>query len=81
MPLSSPSHLNIHLPTEQLLHSLTHSSRYSVTNRRCRPQNSALYASFSAGCDAAPLRTPKYHEWTHQAGAEAETRLAEEDEE
>lgn len=66
MSLSSPTDLNFHLPTQQLIHPLTHSCCYSVINRndnrRCRPQNSALYASLSAGRHAAPLRTPKYHE-------------------
>jgi hypothetical protein len=85
MPLSSPTNLDFHLPTQQLLHSLTHSRCHSVIsrndNRRCRPQDGALHAPFPAGRHAAPLRTPKYHERTHQTGSEAETWLAEEDEE
>lgn len=85
MPFSSPTNLDFHLPTQKLLHSLPHSSCYSVisrnSNRRCRPQNSAFYASLSAGRHAAPLRTPKYYERTYETGAEAETWLVEEDEE
>lgn len=66
MPLSSPTNINLHLPTQQLLRSLTHSCCYSLIsrndNRRRRPQDCALYASLSAGRHAAPLRTSKYYE-------------------
>lgn len=82
MPLSSPSNPDIDVPTQQLLRPLTHSAFTSIFNRtrRRRPYIGAFFASRPAG-PAASLRPPKHHEWPHEAGAEAETRVAEEDEE
>ncbi|UKZ46167.1 hypothetical protein TrVGV298_000366 [Trichoderma virens] len=86
MPLTSPSDIDIYFPPQQLLHALPHSaitsnsSCYLTRIRRPRAHRGSVFASRPAG-PAAALRTPKYHEWPHEAGAEAETWVAQEDEE
>ncbi|KKP01386.1 hypothetical protein THAR02_06501 [Trichoderma harzianum] len=82
MPLSSPSYTDLHFPPQQLLHSaITTSSSSSLTRiRRPRAHGGSLLAPCPAG-PAAALRAPKYHERPHEASAEAETWVAEEDEE
>lgn len=84
MPLSSPSYIDLHFPPQQLLHALPHSVTDSSSNlirsRGCRAHDGSVLASRPART-AAALRAPKYHERPHEAGAEAETWVAEEDEE
>ncbi|KAJ4863979.1 acetyltransferase (GNAT) domain-containing protein [Trichoderma breve] len=84
MPLSSPSYIDLNFPPQQLLHALPHSVTDSsnLTGIRSRPRahGGSILASRPART-AAALRAPKYHERPHEAGAEAETWVAEEDEE
>ncbi|KAK4075282.1 uncharacterized protein Triagg1_4403 [Trichoderma aggressivum f. europaeum] len=83
MPLSSPPYLDLIFPPQQPLHStITGSGSGSdlARIRRPRAHGGSVLASRPAR-PAAALRAAKYHEWPHEAGAEAETWVAEEDEE
>ncbi|OPB37245.1 hypothetical protein A0O28_0041570 [Trichoderma guizhouense] len=84
MPLSSPPYIDLNFPPQQLLHTLPHSRITSSSNfvriRRPRAHGGSVLASRPAR-PAAALRAPKYHERPHEAGAEAETWVVEEDEE
>lgn len=82
MPLSSPPYIDLIFPPQQLLHSaITDSSSSNLTRiRRPRAHGGSVFASRPAR-PAAALRAAKYHEWPHEAGAEAETWVVEEDEE
>lgn len=82
MPLSSPSYIDLHFPPQQLLHSAitTSSSNLTRIRSRSRAHGGSVLASRLARA-AAALRAPKYHERPHEAGAEAETWVVEEDEE
>lgn len=80
MPLSSPPYIDLNFPPQQLLHSAITSSNLTRIRSRSRAHGGSLLASRPAG-PAAALRAPKYHERPHEASAEAETWVVEEDEE
>lgn len=82
MPLPPPTNPVINLSSHHrnllLLHTLSHNNIIIRSLSRRRARHGSLRASRPAG-HAAALWAAKHHERTHEARAEAETRLAQED--